>query len=394
LNSSDVSSGLFVSQDTIYLDHNATTPLLPEVVDAMLPYLRDHFGNPSSSHAIGRVSRAAVDHAREQVAGLLDCGADEVLFTSGGTESNNLAIRGVTEALRQRPHLVTSLVEHPSVAGPCAWLEEHGWLVTRCGVDPQGRVQVEDVIRAAGTLTALVTVMHSQNETGVLQPVAAIAEAVHSVGAFLHTDAAQSVGKVPVSVRTMRVDLLSLAGHKIYAPKGVGALFVRRETPLVPVLLGAGHEQGMRPGTENVPSIVGLGVACERARVDLDAEGTRLRGVRDHLWRRLQERVPELEQNGHPEERLPNTLSVRFPGVSGNALLAACPEIAASTGSACHAGTDEAPRAIVLMGVPAREAEGTVRLTLGRRTTTREIDRAAELLATAWQSLTSIQVNR
>jgi cysteine desulfurase len=382
-----------MSQEPIYLDHNATTPLLPEVVDAMLPYLRHHFGNPSSSHAIGWVSRAAVDRAREQVAVLLDCDADEVLFTSGGTESNNLAIRGLTEALRHRPHLVTSLVEHPSVAGPCSWLEEHGWLVTRCGVDPQGRVRVEDVMRAADTRTALVTVVHAQNETGVLQPVDAIADAVHSVGAFLHTDAAQSVGKVPVSVRTMRVDLLSVAGHKVYAPKGVGALYVRRGTPLVPVLLGAGHEQGMRPGTENVPSIVGLGVACEQARLDLEAEGIRLGGLRDRLFRRLQERVSGLEQNGHPEKRLPNTLSVRFPGVSGRALLGASPEIAASTGSACHAGTDEAPKAIVLMGVPEREAVGTVRLTLGRGTTAMEVDHGAEVLATAWRSLTSIQRN-
>src|SRR5688572_26444463 len=247
-----------MTSDTIYLDYNATTPLLAEVVDAMLPYLRDHFGNPSSGHSPGRLSRAALDRARAQVAALLECDSDEVFFTSGGTEANNLAIRGVTQAVPDRRRVVTSSVEHPSVAGPCAWLEQQGWEVSRCGVDSNGKVSADDVVRAADARTALVTVMHAQNETGVLQPVASIADAGHAVGAFVHTDAAQSVGKVPVSVRRLGVDLLSIAGHKLYAPKGVGALFVRRGTPLVPLLLGAGHERGIRPGTENVPSIVGL----------------------------------------------------------------------------------------------------------------------------------------
>jgi cysteine desulfurase len=375
------------TEKTIYLDYNATTPLLPEVVDAMLPYLRDHFGNPSSSHALGRAARAAVETAREQVAALLGCDADEVVFTSGGTESNNLAIRGVTQGLPHRRHVVTSLIEHPAVAAPCSWLESHGWRVTRAGVDAYGRIRLEELVDTIDTETALVTVMHANNETGVLQPVAALADAAHAAGAVLHTDAAQSVGKLPVSVGELRVDLLSVAGHKLYAPKGVGVLYVRRGAPLVPFLLGAGHERGIRPGTENVASIVGLGVACERARLDLEAEGVRVRILRDRLWQRLQDRIPGLALNGHPEQRLPNTLSLRFPGVSGNAILAESPEVAASTGSACHAGGEEAPAVVVLMGVSPREALGTVRLTLGRGTTTDEVERAAAALARAWQNL-------
>jgi len=376
-----------MSKDTIYLDYNATTPLLPEVVDAMLPYLRDHFGNPSSTHAPGRVARAAVDRAREQVAALLDCDSGEVVFTSGGSESNNLAIRGVTEARPDRRHVVTSLIEHPAVAAPCAWLERHGWRVTRGGVDADGRVRLDELREALDAATALVTVMHASNETGVLQPVAAIAEAARAKGAVVHTDAAQSVGKVAVQVRELGVDLLSVAGHKLYAPKGVGALYVRRGTPIAPFVLGAGHEGGIRPGTENVASIVGLGVACERALRDLEVEGTRVRKLRDLLWQRLQGRVHGLALNGHPQERLPNTLSVRLPRTSGSALLAAAPEVAASTGSACHAGHEEPPSTIVLMGVPPSEALGTVRLTLGRRTGVEDVERAAALLGDAWLAL-------
>jgi cysteine desulfurase len=376
-----------MSEDTIYLDYNATTPLLPEVLEAMLPYLRDRFGNPSSDHSLGRVARTAVERAREQVAALLECDADEVVFTSGGTESSNLAIRGVTQGLTDRSHVVTSLIEHPAVAAPCGWLERHGWRVTRGGVDGEGRLSLEELLAAIDAGTALVTLMHANNETGVLQPVAGVAEAARAAGAVLHTDAAQSVGKLPVHVRELGVDLLSVAGHKLYAPKGVGALYVRRGTPLVPFLLGAGHERGMRPGTENVASIVGLGAACERARLDLEAEGVRVGSLRDRLWRRLQERIPGVALNGHAQQRLPNTLSVRFPGLSGETLLAATPEVAASTGSACHAGGEEPPAVVVLMGVPPREALGTVRLTLGRGTSVEDVERAAAALGRAWRSL-------
>jgi cysteine desulfurase len=370
----------------IYLDHNATTPVLPEVRDAMLPYLAERFGNPSSGHVFGGEAREGVERARQQVAALLSCAPEEIVFTSGGTEANNLAIRGVAEARPERRHVLTSAIEHPAVAAPCAWLEKHGWRVTRIGVDAEGRLRPGDVAAALDDETALVTVMHANNETGVVQPIGEIAEGARSRGAVSHTDAAQSVGKIPVDVRRLGVDLLSVAGHKLYAPKGVGALYVRRGTPIRPFVLGAGHERGLRPGTENVASIVGLGAASERARVDLAEEGARLQRLRDDLWERLRAAVPGLALNGHPTERLPNTLSVRFPRASGTAVLAAAPGVAASTGSACHEGLESAPEVIVAMGVPAVEALGTVRLSLGRGTTPQDVEAAARALRDAWRA--------
>jgi cysteine desulfurase len=371
----------------VYLDYNATTPLLPEVVDAMLPYLHEHFGNPSSDHEIGRRARTAVEESRQRVAALLGCSSDEIVFTSGGTEANNLAIRGVSEARFDRRHVITSTIEHPATATPCRWLEQHGYRVSRIGVDQDGRVQVRDLDAALDADTAIVTVMHANNETGVLQPIADIARAAHRVGAIVHSDAAQSVGKLPVHVDALDVDLLSVAGHKLYAPKGVGALFVRRGTPLAPFVLGAGHERGTRPGTENVASIVGLGAACDIAGSDMATWTARVRQLRDELWSRLREQVPALALNGHVQERLPNTLNVRFPGVSGTTLLAAAPEIAASTGSACHDGREAASAVILAMGIPAADAVGSVRLTLGRATTEDDVARAAATLAGAWQSI-------
>jgi cysteine desulfurase len=373
--------------DPIYLDHNATTPLLPEVVEAMLPYLREHFGNPSSGHVYGRRAREGVDRARVEVAALLGCSPAEILFTSGGTEANNLAIRGVTEARSERRHVVTSIVEHPATAAFCNWLARHGCRIDRVGVDAAGRTRVEDVGAVLGDGTALVTIMHANNETGVLQPIAELATLAHGVGALVHTDAAQSLGKVPVEVDALGVDLLSIAGHKLYAPKGVGALYVRGGTPLTPFLLGAGHERGLRPGTENVASIVGLGVACAAARRDLHTLAARMKALSGRLHSALSARVPGIALNGHPEERLPNTLNLRFPGVSGTALLAATPEIAASTGSACHDGHEAASAVILAMGVPPAEAVGSVRLTLGRSTTEGDVDRAAAALASAWARL-------
>jgi cysteine desulfurase len=368
----------------IYLDHNATTPILPEVVDAMLPYLREHHGNPSSSHAYGRRAHEAVERARRQVAGLIGCDEDEVIFTSGGTEANNLAIRGTLEARSERRHVVTTVIEHPATERPCAWLERHGVRITRVGVDAKGRARVEDAQTAIDSDTALVTVMHSNNETGVLQPVTEIANIAKERGATLHTDAAQSVGKVPVDVHQLNVDLLSVAGHKLYAPKGVGALYVKRGTPLAPFVLGAGHERGLRPGTENVASIVALGMACEIARRDLESVSARLLGLCEVLRQRLVAGVPGLELNGHPTLRLPNTVNVRFPRASGNAILAGAPELAASTGSACHAGGERASAVILAMGIEPDEAVGSVRLTLGRATTQADVIAAAAALSRAW----------
>jgi cysteine desulfurase len=374
------------ADDPIYLDYNATTPLLPEVVDAMLPYLRKHFGNPSSRHLYGKRAHDAIERARSDVAALINSHADEIIFTSGGTEANNLAIRGTT-ARTTRRRVVTSIVEHPATARPVSWLERQGWDIVRIGVDAGGRSRVPELDAAITSVTALVTIMHSNNETGVFQPIQEAVRFARRAGACVHTDAAQSVGKVPIDVRAMDLDLLSIAGHKLYGPKGVGALFVRRGTDLEPLALGAGHERGLRPGTENVASIVGLGAACALAQCDLDAQGTRVSTLRDRLWERLAQTIPQLALNGHVENRLPNTLNVRFPHVSGEALLAATPQIAASTGSACHDSDESASAVLLAMGIPARAALGSVRLTLGRATTESAVDRAATALARAWRAL-------
>lgn len=372
------------AEDPVYLDHNATTPVLPEVVDAMLPYLREHFGNPSSGHVFGRRAQAGVALARAQVAGLIGAEPEEVFFTSGGTEANNLAIRG---ALGEGPtRIVTSAIEHPATARPCAWLEARGAEVVRLGVDGEGRVRESEAAAAVTAGTSLVTVMHANNETGVLQPVEALARLARAAGARVHTDAAQSLGKVPVDVRTLDVDLLSIAGHKLYAPKGVGALYARRGTPLLPLVLGAGHERGLRPGTENVASIVGLGAACKLAGEDLTAAAGRVRALRDELHDRLAAEIPGVTVNGHPELRLPNTLNLRFPDALGDAVLAGAPEAAASTGSACHEGETSASAVILAMGVAPEAAVGSVRLTLGRETTPEDVQRAASALIRSWRA--------
>ena len=375
----------------IYLDHNASTPVLPEVVEAMIPFLRDQYGNPSSTHAYGASLREPLERARAQVAALIECAPEEVFFTSGGTEANNLAIRGVAAARPEGRRIVTSVIEHPATAAPCDHLERAGWQVTRVSVDGVGRVDPGELDRALrdGPPPGLVTVMYANSETGTLQPIREIADAAHQVGATMHTDAAQACGKVPVSVAEDGVDLLSLAGHKLYAPKGVGALFVRSGTPIRPFLLGAGHERGLRPGTENVAFIVGLGAACEAARRDMETEERRVAALRDRLWAHLASEVPGLAQNGDPTGRLPNTLNARFPGVSGDAVLAGCPEVAASTGSACHAGEDRASDVILAMGLTEGEALGSIRLSLGRGTTEEHVDRAAAALVRAWGAVNS-----
>ncbi len=374
-------------QSVIYLDHNATTPVHPDVLEAMLPYLGEHFGNPSSGHIYGQRARAAVERAREQVASLLACQPDEIVFTSGGTEANNLAIRGVLERAPSRRHVVTSTVEHPATTRPCELLERHGAEVTRLPVDGYGRVHVDDARPFVRNDTALVTIMLAQNEVGTLMPVAELAGLAHERGALIHTDAAQAVGKIPTRVDELRVDLLSFAGHKLYAPKGVGVLFVRRGTPLAPVLVGAGHERGLRPGTENVPFIVGLGAACEMAASDLNDEADRQRALRDELWNALSEAIPVITLNGHPALRVPNTLNVSFRGARGCDLLAKAPEIAASTGSACHEGAEVPSPVLLAMGIGAAKALGAIRLSLGRATTREQIHRAARALTRAHREI-------
>lgn len=373
------------TQGVIYLDHNATTPIAPQVVAAMLPYLTEEYANPSSAHAPGRRAAQGVVVAREQVAALIGARPDEVVFTSGGTESNNLAVRGAAGgAPSDRRRIVTSVVEHPATVEPLAHLNARGWQVTSVPVTSEGRMPPSAFRAALGADVALATLMLAQNETGVLMPVAEVAAAARDAGALVHTDAAQAVGKVPVDVDTLGVDLLSIAGHKLYAPKGVGALYVRRGTPVVPVLRGAGQEGGLRPGTENVAGIVALGAACELVRQDLPGESARLWGLREDLWLRLRQAIPTLRRLTPPTDVLPNTLLVAFPAVAGGDLLAACPTLAAATGSACHSDGQTPSGAVTAMGVDPIAARGTVRLSLGRATTNDHIALAASALIEAF----------
>ncbi len=366
----------------IYLDYNATTPLAPEVAATMLPFLAEAYGNPSSLHWAGLPARDAVERARSQVAALLACDATEIVFTSGGTEANNHAIKGVFFSKKKswkesRPHIITSQVEHPAVLKPCRFLEELGADVTRLPVDRFGMVDPDDVRRAIRPETRLVSIMHANNEVGTIQPVEEIARIAREEGILCHTDAAQSVGKIEVDVESLGVDLLTVAGHKLYGPKGVGALFVRQGVELEPLLHGAGHEAGRRAGTENTLEIVGLGAACELARQWID--NPQVPRLRDRFWRELQQRFGDsIVLNGHPERRLPNTLNVSFTGHDGSDILARMPQIAASTGSACHAGSTSISPVLAAMGVPHDVGLGSVRFSLGRTTTEHDIDAALE----------------
>ncbi len=370
----------------IYLDHNATTPIADEVRDAMRPYLDDGFGNPSSAHAHGRAARAAVEHAREQVAALLGGEPEGVVFTGSGSEADNLAIVGVALAqLGERNHIVTSAIEHPAVLAACEYLERRlGFRVTRVGVDRCGIVDPDDVRRSIEPGTAVVSIMRANNEVGTLQPIAEIARSVCEHGVAMHSDAAQAVGKIGTEIDELGVDLLTIVGHKMGAPKGIGALYVRPGTRLDPVIHGGGHERGRRAGTENVPYIAGLGAACALAaqRRQAGAE-LEVRALRDRLHAALRAAVPGLQLNGDPDRRLPNTLNVSFPGSDAERLLARTPAIAAATGSACHSGRTEPSPVLTAMGIEPARALGAVRLSLGYDTTEAEIDAAAALLADA-----------
>jgi len=374
----------------IYLDYNATTPVDPIVVEAMLPYLSTHFGNPSSTHRYGYVTRQAIDTARKQVAQLLGCTAGEIIFTGGGSESDNLAIRGVALARRASGnHIITQVTEHPAVLNTCNALERlHGLRITYLPVDAYGRVSPADVEAAIDGQTILVTIMHANNETGTLQPIAEIAEIAHRHGVLVHTDASQSVGKIPTRVEDLGVDLLTVAGHKLYAPKGIGTLYVRRGVQLEPVIYGGGQESGRRAGTENIAHMVALGAACVLAQEQLAESQPRVQQLRDRLEQRLAEFLPgSVYLNGHRSERLPNTLNISVDRVIGEEVLAATPEIASSTGSACHEGSTDPSAVLMAMGLSRERALGALRLTLGRWSTEDEVERAARLLARTVDSL-------
>jgi cysteine desulfurase len=364
----------------IYLDFNASTPIAPEVAEAMRPFLSEHFGNPSSQHWAGIPAKEAVEHARQQVAELLQCSPDEIVFTSGGSESNNHAIKGVFFALREQgTHVITTQIEHPAVINPCRFLEKLGAEVTFLPVDRHGEVDPQDIQRAITPKTILITVMHANNEVGTVQPIEEISKIARERGVVFHTDAAQSVGKIVTKVDDLRVDLLSIAGHKVYAPKGIGALYIRKGTPIEPLIHGAGHELGRRAGTENVLLIVGLGKACEVAKRYVDDD--RICGMRDRFWKLLQVHFGEkVVLNGHPVHRLPNTLNVSFVGKAGGEILSRLDGVAASTGAACHSGSVELSPVLKAMGISPEVGMGAIRFSLGRTTTVQELERVVNLL--------------
>jgi cysteine desulfurase len=383
----------------IYLDYNATTPVTEQVIEAMTPFWADYFGNPSSSHAAGRTALEAVEDARMHVAMLLGADRDEIYFTGGGTEAANLGLWGALGLLgasgsawdgrsRLKGHIVTTAVEHPAVSAPIALLESMGFSVTRVETNPHGAVDVDAISDALRNETVLVSVMHANNETGVIQPISEIGELLSGRDIVFHTDAAQTVGKIPTQVDDLNVDLLSIAGHKLYGPKGVGALYARFGTSLQPIIRGADHEKGLRPGTENVPGIVGLGEACRQAFKLQISMAEKMEGQRNRLQGILLDSIPGLQVNGIQAVRLPNTLSVVFPNIMAHELLRIASEVQASTGSACHSGQASISPTLANLGLSLEQAQGTVRLSLGWHTSEDDVDRAASILINAWQSLT------
>jgi cysteine desulfurase len=367
----------------IYLDYNASTPIDPAVANAMRPFLDDHYGNPSSGHWAATTAKAGIETARGQTAALFGCRSDEIVFTSGGSESNNFALKGTYFALRDKgDHFVTTKIEHPAIIDPCRFLERLGVSVTYLPVDSAGLIDPDDLRKAITPRTVFVSVMHANNEVGTIQPIKDCAQIAHECGVLFHTDAAQSVGKVATDVNALGVDLLSVAGHKLYAPKGVGALFIRRGVSLEPLIHGAGHEGGRRAGTESALLTVGLGKACELAR-DLSLM-ERVCELRDHFWRELQTHFGDrVALNGHPVHRLPNTLNISFVSRIGAEVLARLDGVAASTGSACHSGRVTLSPVLEAMGVAPHVGMGAIRFSLGRGTTRDEIDAVVEGLSDA-----------
>jgi len=370
--------------DLIYLDNNATTPVEPRVLEAMLPYLGEKYGNPSSIYTMGREARQAVNSARESVAQLIGAQPEEIIFTSGGTEADNLAIKGIAFALREKGnHIITSAVEHHAVLNCCKWMKKNGFEVTYVGVDPDGVIHLNELKSAITSRTILITVMHANNETGTIEPIEEVAAIARERGIVVHTDAVQSVGKFPVDVRKQNVNLLSLSGHKIYGPKGVGALYVKKGTRMTSLFQGGHHEWNRRSGTENVPGIVGLGRAAEIAREEMADLAKREGRLRDRLLQGIMNTIPDILVTGHPEKGLANTLMICVKYVEGEAILLHLDAmgVATSSGSACTSGSLDPSHVLLAMGVPVEVAHGSVRFSLGRSTTEEQIDRVIEVFA-------------
>jgi cysteine desulfurase len=365
--------------EKIYLDYNASTPVDPQVTEVMTYYLTRHFGNPSTTHWAGREAKEAIELARNQVARMLNCRPDEIIFTSGGSEANNLALKGIYFALKEKGnHIITSKIEHPAIMKPLEFLKQLGAEVTYVEVDENCRVDPHDIEKAITDKTILITVMHANNEVGTIQPIEEISRIARKHEVLFHSDTAQSIGKVPVQTDSLGVDLLTLAGHKFYAPKGAGALYVKKGTPLEPLIHGAGHEHGLRAGTESLPLIGALGKAAELVS---ETDNLKVQQLRDYFWESLQAQFgDELVLNGQLSGTLPNTLNVNFTGRTGDDVLSSVPEIAASTGSACHSGNVELSPVLKAMKVSEATGKGAVRFSLGRYTTKEDIDNALDLL--------------
>jgi cysteine desulfurase len=361
----------------IYMDHSATAPVDPAVFEAMKPYFIDSFGNASTLYSLGREGRRAMESARKQVASIINADPKEIIFTSGGTESDNIAIKGTVYRLKNKGnHIITSNIEHPAVTETCKYLAKHGFDVTYVPVDNDGIVKASDVEDAITDKTILITIMHANNEIGTIQPIAEIGKIAHEKGIYFHTDAVQSVGKIPVDVNELNVDMLSLSSHKLYGPKGIGALYIKKGVRLEPILHGGGHERGIRPGTENVPGIVGLGKACEISQENLEKEMQELTRLRDKLIKAVLEENEEAYLNGHPTQRLPGNVNFRFTGIEGESLILHLDSkgIAASTGSACSSTKLEPSQVLMAIGLKEVEAHGSLRISLGRDNTEEQID--------------------
>lgn len=373
---------------TIYLDNNATTPLMPEVAAVMKRCISGIFGNPSSSHPPGAAAKAVVENARKHLASLVSASPDEIVFTSGGTEADNIAVLG-TARRHGNGHIITSCIEHPAILNPLRYLEQQGFAITRLPVDRHGLLDPEEVVSSLRKDTFLVTIMHSNNETGTIQPIGEIGKLLRDRGIVFHSDAAQSVGKVPVNVKKLGVQMLTIVSHKFYGPKGVGALYIKKGTEVSPIMFGASHEKGLRPGTENVCSIAGLGRAAEAAKKEMPQRVRNMKYLSRLMYRELKKHIPGIGLNGHPSQRLPNTLNISFPGVKGHVLLDGMKDrIAASTGSACHEGTHTPSPVLKAMGMSDDEALSAVRFSLGRDTTERQIRAAVKVIVSTYQSLT------
>ncbi len=378
---------------TVYLDHSATTPVHPRVLEAMLPYYQGEYGNASSLHRLGRNARLAIDQAREKVAGAVNARSDDIYFTSGGTEGDNLAIKGTAYALRDKgDHIITSQIEHEAVLNTCRYLEKEGFEITYLPVDRYGIVPVDALEQAITGRTILISIMHANNEVGTVQSIARMGALARERGIAFHTDAVQSVGKIPVDVEDLQVDLLAMSGHKFYGPKGVGALYIRRGKKIHPLVHGGHHENWKRAGTENVPGIVGLAAALEICVAEMEETAGREARLRDALQRGIEEKIEAARINGHPTQRLPGSLSVCFEALEGEALILGLDlkGIAASTGSACSSGSLEPSHVLKAMGVPVEIAHGSARFTLGRDNTQQEIDLVLEVLPGVVERLRSM----